>query len=341
MTAMTAAVKAFEGAPLPDPIRRTAINLMVSRARRDLAAADDDAFARDMEGRPIAEHADAANGQHYELPPTFFEQVLGPRLKYSCGLYPTGAESLAAAERLALSQTCEHAGLENGQSVLELGCGWGSLSLWMAETYPASRIVGVSNSNSQRAFIEKRAQEAGLPNLSAITADMNQFNAVATFDRIVSVEMFEHMSNWRALLERCLGWLKPEGRLFLHVFSHRASPYRFNLADPDDWIAQHFFTGGLMPSHGLIREFSDLFDVEADWRWNGRHYQRTAEDWLVNFDRNSTAIGKVLAEVYGDEAVLWRRRWRLFFLATAGLFGHAGGMHWGVSHYRMRPAARR
>jgi cyclopropane-fatty-acyl-phospholipid synthase len=339
MTAIATAIKAFEGAPLPDPLRRAAVNLLVGNARRALATgADDDAgFARDMASRPIAEHTAAANDQHYELPADFFEYILGPRLKYSCCLYPTGRESLAEAEDLALAETCERAGLANGQDVLELGCGWGSLSLWMARAYPGSRIVSVSNSASQRAFIEARARDLGLTNLAVVTADMNDFHIDRRFDRIVSVEMFEHMANWRALLEGCRGWLRPDGSLFVHVFSHRSAAYRFDHGDPDDWIAQHFFTGGVMPSHALMRAFPDLFEVEADWRWSGTHYQRTADDWLANYDRNSGAIGAILREVYGPEATLWGRRWRLFFLATAGLFGHAGGFHWGVSHYRLKP----
>jgi len=342
MSSIATVLRAFEGAPLPDQVRRAAVNLLVSSARRALStgAADDAAFARDMATRPIAEHTDAANDQHYELPADFFEYILGPRLKYSCCLYPTGRESLAEAEDLALAETCERAGLADGQGVLELGCGWGSLSLWMASAYPASRIVSVSNSASQRGFIEARARDLGLTNLTVMTADMNDFQIDRTFDRIVSVEMFEHMANWRALLERCRGWLAPDGRLFVHVFSHRSAAYRFDHGDPDDWIAQHFFTGGVMPSHALMREFPDLMEVEADWRWSGTHYRRTAEDWLANYDRNAGPIGAILREVYGEEATLWGRRWRLFFLATAGLFGHAEGFHWGVSHYRLKPAGR-
>jgi cyclopropane-fatty-acyl-phospholipid synthase len=343
MSAVASVITAFEGAPLPDPIRRAAVNLLVSAARRGLTGAPLDAdqvFAREMAAYPIASHTDAANDQHYELPAAFFETVLGPRLKYSSCLYPTGRETLAEAEVLALTETCAHADLHDGQDILELGCGWGSLSLWMAEQYPHARIVSVSNSASQRAFIEARARAQGLANLQVITADMNVFAAEARVDRVVSVEMFEHMANWRALLERVHGWLKPDGVLFLHVFSHKRAPYRFDVEDAADWIAQHFFTGGLMPSHALIREFADLFAVERDWRWSGAHYARTAEDWLANYDRHAFALNGVLREVYGADARLWGRRWRLFFLATAGLFGHADGQEWGVSHYRLRPVSK-
>jgi cyclopropane-fatty-acyl-phospholipid synthase len=340
MSAVAAVINAFEGAPLPDPVRRAAVRFLVDNARRNLSGAEgaaDADFARDMALHPIAEHTDAANEQHYELPAAFFERVLGPRLKYSSCLYPTGRETLAEAEGFALDETCAHADLKDGQDVLELGCGWGSLSLWMAERYPKSRILSVSNSASQRAFIEARAAERGFTNLTVHTADMNVFETDRRFDRVVSVEMFEHMSNWRSLLGRVHGWVKPDGAVFLHVFSHRSTPYRFDVADPADWIAQYFFTGGIMPSHGLIRQFGDLFTLEQDWKWNGEHYARTAEHWLANYDRHADELGKVLREVYGADAKLWSRRWRLFFLATSGLFGHAGGEEWAVSHYRLRP----
>jgi cyclopropane-fatty-acyl-phospholipid synthase len=203
---------------------------------------------------------------------------------------------------------------------------------------PNAQITAVSNSASQGEFIRARAAAEGLSNLAVVTADMNDFQAPAdAFDRIVSVEMFEHMSNWRALLSRARTWLRADGRLFLHVFTHRTTPYRFDVEDDADWIAQHFFTGGVMPSHDLAFQFADLFEVEADWRWSGAHYERTARDWLANYDRNAAVIGPILRQVYGDEAVLWRRRWRLFFLATAGLFGHRSGAEWGVSHYRLAP----
>ena len=224
-----------------------------------------------------------------------------------------------------------------GQRILELGCGWGSLSLWMARHFPQARITSVSNSHSQRDYITRTARERGYGNLEVVTADMNAFATDERFDRVVSVEMFEHMSNWRALLGRIHGWLAPDGRLFIHVFNHRETPYRFEIDDREDWIAQHFFTGGIMPSHGLIRHFSSIFTVEAEWLWNGTHYQRTALDWLANYDRNVPQIEKILRKVYSGDWVLWRRRWRLFFLATAGLFGHANGTEWGVSHYRLAP----
>ena len=208
----------------------------------------------------------------------------------------------------------------------------------MARLYPGSRIVAVSNSRSQREFIEDLARALGLGNLTVITADMNAFAPRDKFDRIVSVEMFEHMLNWRALLGRVRSWLKDDGRFFMHVFTHREAPYRFDHADKTDWIAQHFFTGGIMPSHDFIREFSDILAVEQDWRWSGPHYRDTARLWLKNFDDNADAIRVIMESVYGSDAALWQRRWRLFFLATEGLFGYDNGDIWGVSHYRLKPA---
>ncbi|HEY5797269.1 MAG TPA: cyclopropane-fatty-acyl-phospholipid synthase family protein [Bosea sp. (in: a-proteobacteria)] len=329
-----------EALPVPDAVSRMVIASLVGRTDRSLAIGPGNAagFARDMADVPIALHADAANAQHYEVPAAFFERVLGPRRKYSCSYYADPGDSLAKAEETALALSAEHAGLADGQEILELGCGWGSLSLWMAERYPQARIVSVSNSASQRAFIEERARRRGLGNLRVITADMNDFAIEERFDRVVSIEMFEHMANWRALLERVHGWLKPNGRLFIHVFAHAQGCYRFDVGDGADWIAQHFFTGGIMPSAALAYQFPDLFTVEDEWRWNGDHYRRTAEQWLANFDSNLSVIEPILRKVYGDDAPLWRRRWRLFFLATSGLFGHAAGASWGVSHYRMRPA---
>lgn len=340
MNVVASAIRAAEALPLPDAVTRAGIDALVGLRLKSLVPAPDAEadFARAMAGYAIAEHADAANAQHYELPPRFFELTLGPRRKYSCCLYPTGTETLAEAEVLALEETLAHADLADGQSILELGCGWGSLTLFAAERFPKARIVAVSNSGAQRRYILDQAAARGLANVQVITADMNAFDPGEAFDRVVSVEMFEHMSNWHDLLGKMRTWLRPGGRLFLHVFSHLSRPYRFDPADPTDWIARHFFTGGIMPSHGLIGHFQDNFEIEEQWRWNGRHYRRTAEQWLANFDANAAAIDAVLRSVYGDQAPLWRRRWRLFYLATAGLFGHAEGREWGVSHYRLRPA---
>jgi cyclopropane-fatty-acyl-phospholipid synthase len=330
-------IRTLQDAPAPDFIVRPAIAAMVAAARRRLPADPgvEGRFAEEMACKIIAEHVDAANAQHYELPPEFFRLCLGPRLKYSCCFYATGAETLAEAEENALAQTCAHAGLADGQRILELGCGWGSLTLWMAERYPRARITAVSNSAAQRRWIEARARENGLTNVTVLTRDMNVFDTDQQFDRIVSVEMFEHMANWRALLTRARTWLEPRGRMFIHVFSHRTTPYRFDASDQADFIARHFFTGGIMPSHGLMRRYEDLFEVESEWRWSGVHYERTALDWLARMDAAGDRVDHVMNAAYGAEAVLWTRRWRRFFLATAGLFGDRGGSEWGVSHYRL------
>ena len=328
-----------ERVPLPDVIIRAAIQRLCSRTATRLAsgnAESDAAFAGEMATRAIAEHANEANAQHYEVPAAFFAHVLGPNRKYSSSFYKEGASTLQEAEEEALRQTIEHADLADGQAILELGCGWGSLALSMARRFPNAEITAVSNSQSQREYIEHEAASRGLQNLRVITADMNVFDPGRQFDRIVSVEMFEHMMNWRELMTRVRSWLKPGGRFFMHIFTHRSGAYRFDRADGEDWIAQHFFTGGVMPSHHLVRQYADLFEVEKEWRWSGTHYQRTALDWLANFDSRRDQIEAVLRGVYGSDTPLWMRRWRWFFLATSGLFGYAEGSEWGVSHYRMK-----
>ncbi|OJY78509.1 MULTISPECIES: cyclopropane-fatty-acyl-phospholipid synthase family protein [unclassified Rhizobium] len=341
MSMLAFAINTAERVPLTDGMTLAGIDFLCGRTRRRLAATPQDAeraFVETMDRFPIATHTDEANRQHYEVPAEFFSLVLGSQRKYSCCLYPSTDTTLAEAETYALAETVKHAGIEDGRSVLELGCGWGSLSLCLAQQFPNSRITSVSNSNSQRAYILGIAARRGLSNLTVVTADMNDFETGERFDHVVSVEMFEHMSNWRTLLEHVHRWLKPDGRLFLHVFTHKDRSYRFNHDDPADWIARHFFTGGIMPAHDLPHRFADLFSVEREWRWSGLHYRRTALDWLANFDREIDRIQPLFARVYGRDSALWQRRWRLFFLATAGLFGHDKGDVWGVGHYLLRPA---
>jgi cyclopropane-fatty-acyl-phospholipid synthase len=338
MSVVSRIIGTAERVPLPDMVIRAGIQQLCSRTATRLASGDaiaDAAFASEMAARSIAEHTEAANAQHYEVPAAFFALVLGPNRKYSSCYYKEPESTLREAEEEALRQTIEHADLADGQSILELGCGWGSLALSMARQFPNASITAVSNSVSQREYIEHEAAARGLANLSVITQDMNIFAPTQKFDRIVSVEMFEHMMNWRELLTRIRSWLAPDGRFFMHIFTHRSGTYLFDRADEEDWIAQHFFTGGVMPSHQLIRQYADLFAVEKEWRWSGVHYQRTALGWLHNFDRNRAAIERILRPVYGGSTSLWMRRWRWFFLATAGLFGYSNGSEWGVSHYRM------
>jgi cyclopropane-fatty-acyl-phospholipid synthase len=339
MSLVSAVIGTAERVPLPDLVIRAGVQRLCSRTATKLADGDaetDAAFARRMAVRAVAEETAAANAQHYEVPAAFFVLVLGPNRKYSSCFYRESASTLQEAEEEALRQTIGHADLADGQSILELGCGWGSLSLAMARRFPHAQITAVSNSNSQRQFIEAEAHSRGLSNLRVITQDMNVFDPRERFARIVSVEMFEHMMNWRELLGRARGWLEPDGRLFMHIFTHRSGTYLFDRTNKNDWIARHFFTGGVMPSHHLIRQYADLFRVEKEWRWSGLHYQRTALDWLANFDANRDAIEGILRPVYGPMTALWMRRWRWFFLATAGLFGYADGSEWGVSHYRMK-----
>ena len=284
---------------------------------------------------PLAVETAAANSQHYEVPAGLFTAALGPRLKYSSCLYQAG-DSLAQAEERMLALTCERAGLADGQEILELGCGWGSLSLWMAAQYPRARIVGVSNSHRQREFIMARAAEQGLTNLEIITADLRSFATVRRFDRAVSVECFEHLRNHHELFRRIAGWLKPGGTLFVHVFVHRTATYPFADQGEDDWMSRHFFTGGVMPSDALFWRYQQHLTLSEHWRVSGRHYAQTAEHWLVNLDRNRTAALTALRTdgLSESEARLQVNRWRIFFLACAELWGYRGGNEWFVAHYR-------
>ena len=346
---MKTAITLAERGWLPDLALRAGIRQMVARRHRDMSAVDPaqqhcfkENFARDLARGPIAVQTDAANRQHYEVPAALYELCLGPRLKYSSCYYPEADTTLAEAEEAMLALTCERAGLVDGQEVLELGCGWGSLTLWMAEHYPNSAITAVSNSSSQRAFIEGRARERGFGNVRVITADINDFDpaagdAPALFDRIVSVEMFEHLRNWPLAFERVAGWLRPEGRAFLHVFCHREQPYLYEDRGDGDWMARHFFTGGMMPSDDLPRYIADHLEVEEHWQVDGTHYARTANHWLESLDRERGRLMPVLADTYGPaEARRWLHRWRLFFMGCAELFGYADGREWSVTHVRLR-----
>jgi cyclopropane-fatty-acyl-phospholipid synthase len=340
MSAAAHAVNWIEQGLVPDRVVRLGIRRLLRERLVELRADDaqaeqalTQAFVAAMRDAPVALLPEKANEQHYEVPAAFFERVLGPHRKYSCCWWGDGVADLAQAEAAALRLSCERAGLADGQQVLELGCGWGSLSLWMAQAYPGSRITAVSNSHSQRHHIERQARERGLANLEVITCDANHFDASpARFDRVVSVEMFEHLRNWPRMFARVAHWLKPDGRFFMHVFAVRGAPYAFVERDASDWMSRHFFSGGMMPSDDLALHCQDDLRVVQRWRWDGTHYQRTAEAWLRRMDDARDELAPLMVQVYGADAELWWQRWRLFFMSVAELFGHDGGQRWWVSH---------
>ena len=294
----------------------------------------------DLRASPIAINTEDANAQHYEVPAAFFHKHLGPNLKYSCCYYPKGDETLAQAEEIMLNLYAERAELKDGQRMLDLGCGWGSLSLWLAKKFPNSEIVGLSNSHGQREFILARAAERGLKNLSVVTGNVAEFQfpaggVAAGFDRVLSIEMMEHMKNYGALFEKIHGWMNPGAMMFVHIFTHRLLAYHFQDEGESDWMSRYFFTGGTMPSETLFSFFQDHLKLETLWTVSGTHYQKTAEQWLENLDAARAEVMPLLVKTYGGKlkARTWFNRWRMFYLAVSELFGYANGNEWGVTHY--------
>ena len=287
-----------------------------------------------LKNSPIAIETQAANEQHYEVPSEFFIKILGPRLKYSCCQWDSEQSTLQEAEESSLKQVCERAEIQDGMSILDLGCGWGSFSLWAAEKYPNSEITSVSNSNSQRIHIESQAKLRKLTNITVKTEDINHFEMDQTFDRIVSIEMFEHLRNYQKLFSKLANFLNEEGQLFVHIFNNRRYAYSFEDENPRDWMARYFFAGGIMPSHDLFHQFDDDLSVVKSWKVNGVHYQKTLDAWLSKIDQNEEEILSLFNEVYGTiNSKLWLQRWRLFHLVCSELFGYKEGEDWAVTHY--------
>lgn len=345
---MKLALALLERDLLPDAAIRFGIRRLVRRRLEEESRGGPAGGAAGVEARkkslveelrrsPVALHTDDANEQHYEVPTEFFRHVLGPHMKYSGGYWPDGVDTLAASEVAMLALSAERADLRDGQDVLELGCGWGSLTLYMAAAFPASRIVGVSNSRSQREYILGEARRRGLENVEIVTADMNDFDVERRFDRVVSVEMLEHMRNYEELFRRIAGWMKDDARFFVHIFCHREVAYPFEVRDASDWMAQYFFTGGMMPSFDLFRSFDDHLQIEKEWQVPGTHYEKTSNAWLAEMDGHPDELMPILERTYGaGEGTRWWARWRTFFMACAELFGFRGGEEWLVGHYLLR-----
>ncbi len=345
MSAVAAkAISWTESGLVPDSVIRKGIRRLLEKKREEIYADDIEQAARItrdftsmMRTSPVALVPDLANEQHYEVPAAFFCEVLGARRKYSCCHWGEGVGSLDDAENSSLRMSAARVQLRDGMKVLDLGCGWGSFSLWIAEHYPNSHVTSVSNSHSQRDYIAAEARARELDNIQVVVADMNDFATEQRFDRIVSLEMFEHMRNYAELFRRIDSWLQPDGRFFMHIFTHRTTPYEYIDKGPGDWMSRHFFSGGIMPSADLPLFFQEHLAVENRWAWNGMHYAKTLRAWLDRMDERKLAVMPVLASTYGDDAASrWWMRWRMFFMACEELFRYDGGREWYVSHYLFR-----
>ena len=334
-------IRLAESGLIPDEVIRRGIGLLNrKRLRLEEAGSAEERqekktrFIDDLQRSPIVLLPEKPREQHYELPPAFFQQVLGLHLKYSCCLWKDSVQSLDKAEEAMLEETCRRAGIADGQTILDAGCGWGALSLYIAEHFPRCRVVAVSNSQPQRQFIEGLCRERGIASVEVRTADIDAFDPGRAFDRILSIEMFEHLRNYREILRRFASWLEPGGKVFIHIFCHREYAYLYESEEEDDWMGQYFFTAGMMPSDDLLLYFQNDLNLEKHWVVSGRHYQKTAEAWLRNLDRNRDKVLPILSEVYGSgKEKLWWQRWRIFFLACCELWGFKSGEEWWVGHY--------
>jgi cyclopropane-fatty-acyl-phospholipid synthase len=341
---MNWSISLAESGLLPDWCIRLGIRRLLAKRLRmssmDSMQNQQQALIDAMNRDSIAVETQSANEQHYEVPSEFFQRVLGKRLKYSCAYFDCDTTTLDEAEECMLRITCERAELKDGQEILELGCGWGSLTIWMAENYPHSRITAVSNSRTQREFIEERLKQKNLRNVQVVTCDVSFFKPEIQFDRIVSVEMFEHLRNYRDLFHRIAGWLRPDGALFVHIFCHRNSTYLFETQGSDNWMGRYFFTGGTMPSANLFSQVQQELNIEKQWKVSGLHYWRTCEAWLQRLDeQRSQLLGLFASCSAGTQPPIALQRWRMFMMACAELFRYRSGEEWFVSHYLFRPAS--
>jgi cyclopropane-fatty-acyl-phospholipid synthase len=333
--------KLVEQDKVPDFLLRKGIRKLLQQRLDDEKKPDVEAqqahlmkLIAELKASPIAVNTADANEQHYEVPTQFYQYCLGKNLKYSSGYWKVGVTDIDTSETDMLELTCQRAGLTNGQHVLELGCGWGSLSLFMAAKYRDSTFKVVSNSRTQKVHIDEQAKQRGITNLTVLTADMNTFTLVDEFDRVVSVEMFEHMRNYQLLMKKVASFLKDDGKLFIHIFTHKEYAYKFEVKDETDWMSKYFFTGGIMPSDDLMFYFNDDLVVENHWQVSGTHYAKTSEAWLTNMDKHKAEIMPLFEQTYGkDQAVKWWVYWRLFYLACAELWNFNQGSEWIVSHY--------
>lgn len=326
---------------LPDFMIRYGIRALLKKRVRSLVSTNPEEniqnkirFIQEMNSSQIALVPELANEQHYEIPSNFYKYCLGKHKKYSSCYWSDQTKSLSEAELLSLKVTSKHARLSNGLNILELGCGWGSLTLWMAKQYPNSKITAVSNSSSQKLYILAQAKKRKLRNISVVTEDMNKFNPKNRYDRVVSVEMIEHMRNHRQLFKKIHSWLKPGGLFFMHIFTHKSQPYLFEVQDEDDWMSKYFFSGGMMPSEDLPLFFQENLKIIDQWSWSGKQYEKTANAWLANIDSNEKKVMTVLADIYGkNNSKKWLQRWRIFFMSCAELWGYKNGKEWKVVHY--------